>query len=69
MLDRELNISRRTALVERLQRISGVIEVCFDSSDRRHLTVAFRDGSLSPVTLFDYLARQNAAATLALANK
>lgn len=65
ILDRDIDISRRVTLVGRLQRISGVIEARFDSSDIRHLTIACRDGSLSPVTILDYLARQNAAATLA----
>ena len=69
MLDRDMNISRRTALVERLQRIGGIANAFFDSRDTRHLTIKFRNGSLSPATILDYLARQNAAATLALATE
>jgi hypothetical protein len=69
ILQREIEISRRVSLVERLQRISGVIEARLDSSDHRHLTITFRAGSLSPVTLLDFLTSHNAAASLALANE
>jgi hypothetical protein len=69
VLHRNLDVSLRVTLVERLQRINGVIEARCDSSDRRHLTIIFRDGSLGPDTLLDYLARQSAAATLVLATE
>jgi hypothetical protein len=64
ILDRELDISRRTALVERLHRIYGVVEARFDPRDHRSITVFYRDGTLGPATLLDFLSRQNAPASL-----
>ena len=64
-LDGDLEVGQRATLVERLQRIYGVVEARFDSSDYRRLTVTFRHGSLSSPTLLDYLATQNAAASAA----
>lgn len=65
LLDQELDVSRRTALVERLRRIYGVVEARFDSRDHRSIVVFYRDGTLVPVTLLDFLSRQNAPASLA----
>lgn len=65
ILDQELDISRRTALVERLQRIYGVVEARFDSRDHRSIVVFYCDGTLGPATLLDFLLRQNAPASLA----
>lgn len=62
--DRAPNVSRRVTLAERIQRMSGVIEARFDSKDFKMLTVRFRDGSLSPTTLLDYLSAHNLPATL-----
>jgi len=66
LLDQESRIGHRVTLVERLQRISGVTEARFDSSNHRQLTITFRDGSLSPPTLLDFLATHNAPASLPL---
>lgn len=62
--DRSAELSRRVTLVERIQRMYGVSEARFDSKDYRRLTVTFRDGSLSPATLLDYLSAYNLPATL-----
>lgn len=65
-LDQESQIGHRVTLVERLQRISGVTEARFDSGNHRQLTITFREGSLSPPTLLDFLATHNAPGTLSL---
>ena len=69
ILDQEISISRRTALVERLQRIYGVVEARFDPRDHRSIVVFYCDGTLGPVTLLDFLSRQNAPASLVPCDK
>lgn len=52
------DLSLRAPLVERLQRLDGVVSAVFDSADYRVLTVTFRDDCLSPLTLLDFLEQK-----------
>lgn len=58
------SLSARVTLVERLQRLSGVIAAVFDSNDTSLLAVTFRANSLSPLTLLDFLRRSGMQADL-----
>ncbi|HNP64132.1 MAG TPA: hypothetical protein PKH39_09360 [Woeseiaceae bacterium] len=66
--DQVPDLSRRVTLVERLQRIYGVTSAIFDSRDKQNLTVQFRQGGLSPITLLDYLKLQGLSATATSVN-
>ncbi len=63
--DQLIDLSRRVTLVERLQRLRGVVSAIFDSSDERNLTVRLQENSLSAITLLDYLTLQGLIATVA----
>lgn len=63
-LSRTLDVGLRSTLVERILRIRGVIEPVFEPPDFRRLTVRFRSGSLSAMTLLDFLADYGLSATL-----
>ncbi len=63
--DQPIDLSRRVTLVERLQRLHGVVSAIFDSRDERNLTVRFQENSLSAITLLDYLTLQGLIATVA----
>jgi len=58
------DLSVRATLVERLQRIYGVVSAVFDSGDCRVLTVTFRETCLSPLTLLDFLKQKGMNATV-----
>lgn len=58
------DLGLRTPLVERLQRIDGVVSAVFDSGDSKVLTVTFRDNCLSSLTLLDFLTLKGMSATV-----
>lgn len=58
------DLSLRAPLVERLQRIDGVVSAVFDSGNYKILTVTFRDKSLSAPTLLDFLELKGMSATV-----
>ncbi|HNP37106.1 MAG TPA: hypothetical protein PKK10_14740 [Woeseiaceae bacterium] len=58
------SLSSRVTLVERLQRLYGVESAIFDSDNYLELAVCYRDGSLSPDTLLNFLERQKMPAKL-----
>lgn len=64
-LTQTLDVGLRSTLVERMQRIRGVIEPVFEPPDFHRLTVRCQNGSLSPATLLSFLASYGVNATLA----
>lgn len=58
------DLSLRATLVERLQRLDGVVSAVFDSGDYRVLTVTFRENCLSPLTLLDFLKQKGMNASV-----
>ena len=64
-LAQTLDVGLRSTLVERMQRIRGVIEPVFEPPEFRRLTVRCQSESLSPSTLLDFLSGYGVAATLA----
>lgn len=57
-------MSHRVTLVERLQKIHGVVSAAFTSHDDKNLIVQFRQNSFSEVTLLDYLKLHRMTATV-----